>query len=73
MRTEAPVQIALEDEGKVLRGRIDVLVLQNRFWVLVVESRSRIFPQGSNFSGSGIYDRQSLPRRTQLWIDNEWQ
>ena len=43
MRTEVPVQIALEDEGKVVRGRIDVLVLQERFWVLVVESKEAGF------------------------------
>jgi len=28
---------------QVLRGRIDVLVLQNRFWVLVVESKEAGF------------------------------
>ena len=43
MRTEVPVQIALEDEGEVVRGRIDVLVLQERFWVLVVESKEAGF------------------------------
>lgn len=43
MRTEVPVQMALEDEGEVMRGRIDVLVLQERFWVLVVESKEAGF------------------------------
>ena len=43
MRTEVGVQIALEDEGEVVRGRIDVLVLQERFWVLVVESKEAGF------------------------------
>ena len=43
MRTEVSVQIALEDEGEVVRGRIDVLVLQERFWVLVVESKEAGF------------------------------
>lgn len=43
IRTEVPVQIALEDEGKLVRGRIDVLVLQERFWVLVVESKEAGF------------------------------
>lgn len=43
MRTEPPVQIALEDEGELVRGRIDVLVLQERFWVLVVKSKEAGF------------------------------
>ncbi len=43
LKTEAPVQIALEDEGEVVRGRIDVLVLQDQFWVLVVESKEAGF------------------------------
>lgn len=43
MQTESPVQIALEDEGELVWGRIDVLVLQERFWVLVVESKEAGF------------------------------
>lgn len=43
MRTEVGVQITLENEGEVVRGRIDVLVLQERFWVLVVESKEAGF------------------------------
>lgn len=43
MWTETGVQIALEDEGKLVRGRIDVLVLQECFWVLVVESKEAGF------------------------------
>jgi len=42
-KTEAPITIALEDEGEILRGRIDVLVLQDQFWVLVVESKEAGF------------------------------
>ncbi|WP_322744761.1 type I restriction enzyme HsdR N-terminal domain-containing protein [[Phormidium] sp. LEGE 05292] len=33
----------LEDEGKVIRGRIDVLVLKNRLWLLVIESKRSDF------------------------------
>jgi predicted type IV restriction endonuclease len=42
-KTENPVQIALEDKGKVVRGRIDVLALQKRLRVLVVESKEAGF------------------------------
>jgi hypothetical protein len=43
LRTEAPVQIALEDDGKVVRGQINGFVLQERFWVVVVESKEAGF------------------------------
>ena len=41
MRGEASVEIVLDDDDEVetLRGRIDVLVLQNRFWVTLLESK----------------------------------
>lgn len=44
VETETSIQIAAEDEGEIVQGRIDVLVLQGQFWVLVVESK------GSQFS-----------------------
>ncbi|MCL1465584.1 type I restriction enzyme HsdR N-terminal domain-containing protein [Argonema galeatum] len=37
--TENQVQIALEDENIVVKGKIDVLVVKDRFWVLVIESK----------------------------------
>ena len=43
IRPEASVQIALEDAGELVRGRIDILVLQDRLWVLVVESKEAGF------------------------------
>jgi hypothetical protein len=41
--TEASVQIVAEDDGQLFRGRIDVLVLQERFWILTVESKEAGF------------------------------
>lgn len=43
VRTETPVQISLEDEDELVRGRIDILVLQERFWVLAIESKEAGF------------------------------
>jgi hypothetical protein len=37
MTTEAPVEIALEDDGKIVRGQISGLVFQERFWAVVVD------------------------------------
>lgn len=42
MRGETSVEIVLDDndlEVETLRGQIDVLVLQNRFWVALLESK----------------------------------
>jgi hypothetical protein len=39
MRAEASVELSLDDGEEVLRGRIDVLILQGLLWVLVVESK----------------------------------
>ena len=39
VRAEESVQIILDDGEEVLQGRIDVLVLQSRLWVVVLESK----------------------------------
>lgn len=33
------VEIVPEDEDRVLQGRIDALVIQNQFWIVVIESK----------------------------------
>ena len=38
-QTEESVEIVEKDEEVVIRGKIDVLVLQDRFWVIVIESK----------------------------------
>ncbi len=37
--TEKQVQIAVEDEEIIIKGELDLLVLHNNFWVLVIESK----------------------------------
>jgi hypothetical protein len=60
IRTEVPVQIALAAdeptaEAPVLRGRIDVLVVQQQLWTLVIESKEtgfslkNAFPQALSY------------------------
>lgn len=39
IKAESSVELVLNDGEEVLRGRIDVLVLQNQFWVVVLESK----------------------------------
>ena len=40
---EEEVQIQAEDDGIAIRGRIDVLVLKEAFWLLVIESKRAEF------------------------------
>ena len=43
VKDEVGVKISAVDAGTVYRGRIDILVFQNQFWVLVIESKSSSF------------------------------
>jgi hypothetical protein len=43
LETETSVSVEGEDEGQMYRGKIDVLLVNRRFWVLVVEAKSTIF------------------------------
>jgi hypothetical protein len=38
-QSEESVEIVEQDEEVIIRGKIDVLVLQDRFWVIVIESK----------------------------------
>ncbi|MEO1209329.1 MAG: type I restriction endonuclease subunit R [Cyanobacteria bacterium J06638_20] len=39
MKAEAAIEIALNDGEEILRGRIDVLILQQQLWVMMLESK----------------------------------
>lgn len=43
IETETSVSLEMQDEGTIIRGRIDVLVLKNRLWLLVIESKRSDF------------------------------
>jgi predicted type IV restriction endonuclease len=43
LRTEPSIEITTEDAGMKIRGRIDILVLQNQFWITVIESKRSDF------------------------------
>jgi hypothetical protein len=42
-RFEAPVTVPVETETEVLQGRMDALVIQNQFWVWVLEAKRTTF------------------------------
>ena len=39
VKSEESVDIAVEDEETLVKGRIDTLVLKDQFWVMVIESK----------------------------------
>lgn len=41
--TEEEVRIVAQDAGTMVRGRIDVLVLKDQFWLLIIESKRAEF------------------------------
>ena len=36
---ETAIEVAAEDEGEVVRGSIDVLIVQNQLWITVIEAK----------------------------------
>ncbi|MBC6422573.1 MAG: restriction endonuclease subunit R [Hormoscilla sp. SP5CHS1] len=42
-KLEQSIDIASEDEGTIVKGRIDTLVLKDRFWVMAIESKKAAF------------------------------
>jgi len=43
IETEKPIEVTLEDEDVKLRGRLDILILRDRLWVLAIESKRAEF------------------------------
>lgn len=43
IETETSVALEMKDEGAIIRGRIDVLVVKNGLWLLVIESKRSDF------------------------------
>lgn len=43
IETETSIEISAEDDGTIVKGNIDVLVIQKQLWVIVIESKSTKF------------------------------
>ena len=43
IRSESSIEITVEDEETIIKGRIDVLVIQQQLWLLVIESKRTAF------------------------------
>ncbi|MEM9214621.1 MAG: type I restriction endonuclease [Cyanobacteria bacterium P01_F01_bin.150] len=42
-KAEAEVSFTIDDDGSVIRGRIDLLLTKQQFWIVVIESKNRRF------------------------------
>jgi hypothetical protein len=43
IRAEESVEIAVEDEGTIIHGNLDIFLLKNQFWVMAIESKEVSF------------------------------
>jgi hypothetical protein len=43
VKSEESIDIAVPDEDVIIKGRMDTLVLQNRLWVMIIESKKASF------------------------------
>jgi len=59
LKAEAAVEISVDDGEEVLRGRIDALILQQNFWVLVLEAKK-----------TTISTRSALPQALAYMVAN---
>jgi hypothetical protein len=50
IETEISIEITAEDDGIIVKGNIDVLIIKKRLWVLVIESKSIKFDVTSALS-----------------------
>ncbi len=44
LKSEASVEIIIDDSEEILRGRIDALIVQDQLWVLVLEAKKTTIP-----------------------------
>jgi hypothetical protein len=43
IETEKPIKISAQDDGAIVKGKIDVLVVQKQLWILVIEAKRTRF------------------------------
>ncbi len=43
VRSESPIDLVIEDDGILVKGKIDTLVLKDKFWVMAIESKKAVF------------------------------
>ncbi len=43
IKAEKSIEITAEDEGTIVRGQIDILLIKEQFWVMAIESKRASF------------------------------
>lgn len=43
VKSEEPIEISVEDDGLIIKGRIDTLILKEQFWIVAIESKKAAF------------------------------
>ncbi|GAC1453405.1 MAG: hypothetical protein NVSMB70_20910 [Chamaesiphon sp.] len=43
VKSEESIDIALEDDEVIIKGKIDTLILKDQFWIMVIESKKAAF------------------------------
>ena len=43
VKSEESIDIAVPDEDLIIKGRMDILVLKDQFWVMIIESKKASF------------------------------
>ncbi|MEM9907382.1 MAG: type I restriction endonuclease [Cyanobacteria bacterium P01_D01_bin.44] len=68
IRAEASTTLEVSDQAQTFTGKIDVLVVQNKFWVLIVESKQARFDVSSGIPQALSY-LLSQSTETQMSVD----
>ncbi|BAZ16434.1 hypothetical protein NIES4071_83110 [Calothrix sp. NIES-4071] len=65
VKSESKSEISALDEDTIIKGSLDVLVLKEQFWLMVIECKQAAFEWRSRFGTDfSLYVSKSLPKST---------
>ena len=71
--SEKSVNISAQDHNLTIRGKIDILVTQDQFWILVIESKQSGIAIDSGIPHPHLHARCPRPHQIPLRYGHEWQ
>lgn len=73
VKAEKSIEISEEDEGVIIRGSLDVLVLKDQLWLLVIESKQASFSLEVGLAQLLAYMMASPhPDQPNFWYVDQW-
>ena len=54
IKAEKSIEITAEDEGTIVRGQIDILLIKEQFWVMAIESKRASFSTRSRTRSTAV-------------------